>query len=82
MMNSQQIQPRLGAETFSCPHCNAVAHQVPDQTVRRRGFEHHTYVCSACHMTERKSFCVLSGDKPFAQHFADLRLKSQPFNAA
>jgi hypothetical protein len=26
-MNSQGIEPRLGAEAFSCPHCNAVAHQ-------------------------------------------------------
>jgi Domain of unknown function (DUF4145) len=25
-MASQEIEPRLGAESFSCPHCNAVAH--------------------------------------------------------
>ena len=26
-MNSQNMEPQLGAESFSCPHCNAVAHQ-------------------------------------------------------
>jgi Domain of unknown function (DUF4145) len=26
-MNSQNFEPQLGAESFSCPHCNAVAHQ-------------------------------------------------------
>ena len=26
-MNSQDMEPQFGAESFSCPHCNAVAHQ-------------------------------------------------------
>jgi hypothetical protein len=26
-VNSQNIEPQLGAESFSCPHCNVVAHQ-------------------------------------------------------
>ena len=26
-MSSQDIEPRLGAGSFSCPHCNAVANQ-------------------------------------------------------
>jgi hypothetical protein len=26
-MTSQEHEPQLGAESFSCPHCNAVAHQ-------------------------------------------------------
>ena len=26
-MSSQDVEPQLGAELFSCPHCNAVAHQ-------------------------------------------------------
>src|SRR6516164_2984812 len=26
-MSSQDIEPRLGAESFPCPHCNAVANQ-------------------------------------------------------
>jgi hypothetical protein len=26
-MNSQNIEPQLGAKSFSCPHCNAIAHQ-------------------------------------------------------
>ena len=25
-MASKEIEPKLGAESFSCPHCNAVAH--------------------------------------------------------
>ena len=25
-MSSQEDEPKLGAESFSCPHCNAVAH--------------------------------------------------------
>jgi hypothetical protein len=25
-MASQDIEPQLGAESFSCPHCDAVAH--------------------------------------------------------
>ena len=27
---------------------------VPDHTARLRGCEHHTFVCSACHVTERR----------------------------
>jgi hypothetical protein len=26
-MNCHDVEPQLGAESFSCPHCNAVAHQ-------------------------------------------------------
>ena len=26
-MNSQNIEPQFGAESFSCPHCTVVAHQ-------------------------------------------------------
>jgi Domain of unknown function (DUF4145) len=26
-MDSHEVEPQLGAESFSCPHCNAVAHQ-------------------------------------------------------
>src|ERR1700736_2342230 len=26
-MDSHEVEPQLGAEAFSCPHCNAVAHQ-------------------------------------------------------
>ena len=40
-----------------CSACEAdliLTSVAPDETVAMRGFEHHTYVCSACHMTERK----------------------------
>jgi hypothetical protein len=26
-MSSQDIEPRIGVESFSCPHCNALANQ-------------------------------------------------------
>jgi hypothetical protein len=26
-MASHDVEPQLGAESFSCPHCNTVAHQ-------------------------------------------------------
>jgi hypothetical protein len=34
---------------------------VPDQTVAMRGFEHHTYVCSGCHVTEQKTVFIRHG---------------------
>jgi hypothetical protein len=27
---------------------------VPDETVAVRGVEHHTFICSSCHVTERR----------------------------
>jgi hypothetical protein len=39
-MSSNNIEPQLGAESFSCPHCNAVAFvaDLPPQ-LPQRGFE-------------------------------------------
>jgi len=34
---------------------------VPDDTAGLRGVEHHTFVCSACHVTERKLVFIKDG---------------------
>jgi hypothetical protein len=34
---------------------------VPDETVLVRGVEHHTFVCSACHITERRVVFIKDG---------------------
>ena len=34
---------------------------VPDDTVAVRGVEHHTFVCSACHVTERRVVFIKDG---------------------
>jgi hypothetical protein len=33
----------------------------PDETVLVRGVEHHTFVCSACHITERRVVFIKDG---------------------
>ena len=40
-----------------CTACSAeliLTNVVPDDTVAVRGVEHHTFVCPACHITERR----------------------------
>ena len=34
---------------------------VPDHTARLRGCEHHTFICSACHVTERRVVFIRHG---------------------
>lgn len=34
---------------------------VPDETVLVRGVEHHTFVCSTCHVTERRVVYIKDG---------------------
>ena len=34
---------------------------VPDETVAVRGVEQHTFVCSACHVTERRVVFIKDG---------------------
>jgi len=36
---------------------------VPDETVAVRGVEHHTFVCSACHVTEHRVVFIKDGRK-------------------
>ena len=45
-----------------CTACGAelvLAQVVPDAT--NRGFEHHTFVCSACHVTEHRMLFMRHG---------------------
>ena len=47
-----------------CSACDAeliLTSVVLDETVAMRGFEHHTYVCSSCHATERKTVFTRHG---------------------
>jgi hypothetical protein len=42
---------------MGCKACGAeliLTNVVPDDTVTVRGVEQHTFVCSSCHVTERK----------------------------
>jgi hypothetical protein len=49
-----------------CTACGAeliLTNLVPDDTGTVRGFEHHTFICLACHVTERRViFTRLGGD--------------------
>ena len=47
-----------------CTACSAeliLTNVVPDETVAVRGVEHHTFVCSACHVTERRVVFIKGG---------------------
>ena len=40
-----------------CTACGAeliLTNVVPDDTVAVRGVEHHTFICSGCHVTDRR----------------------------
>jgi hypothetical protein len=40
-----------------CTACGAeliLTNVVPDNTTGARGFEHHSFICSACHVTEHR----------------------------
>jgi hypothetical protein len=47
-----------------CSACGAeliLTNVIPDETVAVRGVEHHTFVCSACHVTERRVVFIKDG---------------------
>jgi hypothetical protein len=47
-----------------CTSCGAeliLTSVVPDDTVAARGVEHHTFICSACHVTERRVVFIKDG---------------------
>jgi len=47
-----------------CRACGAeliLTNVVPDDTVTVRGAEHHTFVCSGCHVTERRVVFIKDG---------------------
>ena len=47
-----------------CTACGAeliLTNVVPDDTVAARGVEHHTSICSGCHVTERRVVFIKAG---------------------
>ena len=47
-----------------CAACGAeliLTNVVPDDTVAARGVEHHTFICSACHVTEHRVAFIKGG---------------------
>jgi hypothetical protein len=54
---------------------------VPDETVAVHGVEHHTFVCSECHVTERRVVFIKDGREanspPMPMHAAQ-RIKRAP----
>jgi hypothetical protein len=54
---------------------------VPDGTVAVRGVEHHTFICSGCHVTERRVVFIKDGreaDSPPLPMQAAQRIKRAP----
>ena len=58
---------RRGAKRVQVTRCTACGAEliltsvVPDETVAVRGIEHHTFVCSACHVSERRVVFIKDG---------------------
>jgi hypothetical protein len=47
-----------------CTTCGAeliLTNVVPDTTIGIRGFEHHSFICSACHATEHRVLFMRHG---------------------
>jgi len=47
-----------------CTACGAeliLTNVVPDDTVAARGVEHHTFICSGCHVSERRVVFIKDG---------------------
>jgi hypothetical protein len=58
------VRVRLGVRAMLCTACGAeliLTKVVPDHTVAVRGVEHHTFICSGCHVTERRVVCIKDG---------------------
>jgi hypothetical protein len=54
----------LGVHVMLCTACGAeliLTSVVPDNTVTVRGVEHHTFVCSECHVTEHRVVFIKDG---------------------
>ena len=67
-----------------CTACGAeliLTNVVPDDTVAVRGVEHHTFVCSECHVTEHRVVLIKDGretDSPLMPMKAARRVKKPP----
>jgi lipopolysaccharide/colanic/teichoic acid biosynthesis glycosyltransferase len=68
---------RFRVRVMRCTACGAeliLTNVVPDDTGTVRGFEHHTFICSACHVTERRVI--------FTRHGGDDDTQAVPLHAA
>ena len=67
-----------------CTACDAeliLTNVVPDHTVAVRGVEHHTFICSGCHVTQHRVVFIKDGreaDGPPMPMQAALRVKHAP----
>jgi hypothetical protein len=67
-----------------CTACGAeliLTKVVPDDTVAARGVEHHTFICSRCHITESRVVFIKDGreaDGPPMPMQAAARIKRAP----
>ena len=53
-----------GGVAMRCTACGAeliLTNVVPDNTMGVRGFEHHSFICSACHVTEHRVLFMRHG---------------------
>jgi len=53
-----------------CTACGAeliLTNVVPDNTMGVRGFEHHSFICSACHVTEHRVLFMRHGREDDAE---------------
>ena len=53
-----------------CSACGAeliLTNVVPDNTMGVRGFEHHSFICSACHVTEHRVLFMRHGREDDAE---------------
>ena len=68
-------------EVMRCTACGAeliLTNVVPDDTVAVRGVENHTFICSACHVTEHRVVFIKDGretDSPLMPMEAARRIK-------
>jgi len=61
-----------------CTTCGAeliLTNVVPDETVAARGVEHHTFICSGCHVSERRVVFISEADSPPMPMQAARRIK-------
>jgi len=75
---------RSGVRVMRCTACGAeliLTNVVPDETVAVRGVENHTFICSACHVTEHRVVFIKGGretDSPPMPMQAARRVKRAP----
>jgi hypothetical protein len=54
----------VGVRAMRCTACGGeliLTNVIPDETVAVRGVELHTFVCSGCHVTERRVVFIKDG---------------------